>query len=126
MGDRTTKMLDCAKGLREELTKYYENTDSSVDLLERHKQNPTEILKTLGLRQNLYQTALNISPEAHLKMQSAWQENTSNAVSKTINAPNDITAEEISAIYMQAWELGWKGVTVYRSGTRELEVLAPS
>ena len=125
VGDRTTKMLDCAKGLREELTKYYDNTDSSVDLLEQHKHNPVELLKALGLKQHIYQTALNISPDAHLKMQAAWQENTSNAVSKTINAPNDITAEEISAIYMQAWELGCKGVTVYRSGTRELEVLAP-
>jgi len=65
----------------------------------------------------------NISGENHVYMQAAWQMYVDNAVSKTINMPNDATRENISDIYMLAWEHKCKGTTVYRDGSRDGQVL---
>jgi ribonucleoside-diphosphate reductase alpha chain len=64
-------------------------------------------------------TALEIKPEWHVKMQAAFQKYTSGAVSKTINLPHDATIEDVRSAIYQAYDLGCKGLTLYRNGTRE-------
>ncbi len=105
-------------------------------ILKNHKLHTDElmdIVSNVGSISNIdfvpeqfrevFVTAMDISPEAHLLMQSSFQKYTDNAVSKTVNLPNNATISDVDHIYRLAYTTGCKGVTVYRDGCKASQVL---
>jgi ribonucleoside-diphosphate reductase alpha chain len=73
--------------------------------------------------QRIFVTAIDIHWTDHVMAQAVWQKWISNAIAKTINMPGDVTAEDVKCAYLLAHELGLKGVTVFRDGSRHEQVL---
>ncbi len=72
----------------------------------------------------VFRSARDIPPQAHVRMQAAWQEHTDAAVSKTINFPANATADQVREVYLLAYDTGCKGITVYRDGCRKNQPMA--
>ncbi len=113
-----------------EVNPYFENAIKSRDLytseLMEAVTNVGSIASFDFLPQavrDVFVTAMDISAEAHLRMQAAFQKYTDNAVSKTVNLPNNATVQDIDHIYRLAYTLGCKGVTIYRDGSKSGQVL---
>ncbi len=88
-----------------------------------HRGRISEIAGVPAEARQLFVTALEVDPAQHLAVQAAFQRHVDNAVSKTVNLPEQASDEEIAFVYRRAWELGLKGVTIYRYGSKGSQVL---
>lgn len=72
---------------------------------------------------DIFVTAMTLTPLERIKMQGVWQSHIDASISSTVNLPKEATVEDVADIYMQAWEYGLKGITVYRDGCRRGGIL---
>jgi len=89
---------------------------ATLGVIRNMEEIPEDVRRIFG-------TAHEIEPMWHIKMQSAFQKHTENAVSKTINLKNDIGVEDVKTAYIMSWEGGCKGITVFRDGCKDKQVL---
>ena len=122
----SSRLLDAPVSITESLRAELGSDARVRQVLEEITDNPEgaeSILKEHGLNPAIYRTSMAISPEAHVRMQAAWQKHVTNSVSKTINLPNSATIDDVREAYELAWETGCKAVTVYRDGSKSMQVL---
>ncbi len=142
-------MLDCSSGIEPNFALYFTKQDK--DGLQYKYLNPVfeqalkergidieksgimnELMKTGSIQglsdlpkdlRDTFVVSMDISAEDHIYMQAAFQKHVDNSISKTINFPNSATREEVAAGYVLAWKQKCKGMTFYRDGSRNIQVL---
>jgi ribonucleoside-diphosphate reductase alpha chain len=96
------------------------------DIMEQVRSDGGSCQRVEMLPQRLrdaFVVAADVTPEEHVQMQASIQAFVDNSISKTINLPKEATVEDVAAVYRLAYDLGCKGITIYRQGSREVEVL---
>src|SRR5690606_19791905 len=83
-----------------------------------------EVERRLDQLPDYFVTALELTPEEHVRVQATIQRWVDSSISKTCNIPADWTPEQVEKLYRLAWELGCKGVTIYRDRSRDEQVLS--
>lgn len=101
---------------------YHLNTDHLVEQI-MEKGNLREVEGVPESMKRIFKTALEIPVDRHLKIQAAFQRHVDNSVSKTINMPKNATPSDVAEAYLRAWQMGLKGITIYRYGSRSEQVL---
>lgn len=99
---------------------------TDIDRIVKEIERKGSLQKIDGVPESIkrvFVTSMDISPEAHVRMQAAFQEHCTNAISKTINFPESATREEILESMILAWKLRCKGITVYRNNSRQVQVI---
>ena len=122
----SSRLLDAPISIIQNLEQVLGSEEEARSVLEEiisDPDNTDQIMKRYGISSDVYRTSMSISAEAHIKMQSIWQKHVTNSVSKTINLPNSATIQDVKDAYMMAWETGCKAVTVYRDGSKSMQVL---
>jgi ribonucleoside-diphosphate reductase alpha chain len=102
-------LADCSSGIEPIFDTSFER-HLTVGVIEETR----DIYKSKYVR-----TAHDISPEWHLKIQAKWQEQLDGACSKTINLPQEASVEDVKKIYIDAWKMGVKGITIFRDQSKE-------
>jgi ribonucleoside-diphosphate reductase alpha chain len=121
----TDSLFEINPALENKLKEYNYSEEDRKEILEysSSKGTLTGCSKVSKEFQDIFMVANEISGEAHIAIQAAWQKYCSNAISKTINLPEHATIEDVYNIYIQMWKAGLKGGTIYRNNSRLFQIL---
>lgn len=125
-------MLGISGGIEPVYANYYERTTQSLhghDVTYRvYAKVVEEYMKINGLKEDdllpdYFVTAMDLDYHSRLRMQAAWQKHVDASISSTVNVPNDFSIEEVEKLYFEAYELGLKGITLFRDGCKRTGIL---